>query len=200
MNYLKTYEAFFAGADKMLSQKDNTNLFKLVGVNRAVIEDLLVDIEDKLPLVHIAIKFRGIDTIGNVKHQLNGIYVDPHVIPRLGNDNQLTKIQLYIIFYPSLNLIKSMRQGVESGNLKKTNWYDMCLGDKDIEEDLVALMNRLNKLGFTDFKVHKETQYTYIDNILYHFIVAADANGELPPYNNQVGQGFLVISAQKNLI
>lgn len=189
MNHLKTYEAYFSGLS--VCNISDEEIRKLIGVDKTDIQDLLVDLEDKLPSAHISITF--FNSHNNDNSILDEIEYKNGIPFSNITGEEIKEIEIQIIFYPNIRMMNSAN--IRSKNSNFNGWYDLVVGDIDIEEELNSFEKRLKLLGFKDIKVSKIYNKYVIDKIL-NFTVY---KGGLPEGDNLIGLSFLIIGVKKSV-
>ena len=200
MNHLKTFEAFFDPDGKSNSQLDK-DLFKVIGANRHTIEDILIDIQDKVPDLHISISLRHMlsknqyTTIDKIVLR-DGKWINLKFVNDWDYSYPLEAVKLYIDICPSGKMIEELKNKEIVGRDK---WYNFVLGDINLDEELETLKKRLELLGFLDVKIKKR-----IGTDIYSFhpktnlrIVSTDQT--LPKWNMDHGIAIASITAHKEV-
>lgn len=192
MKNLKTYEAFFNLSTGHYIPTDQ-ELINLIDVDQPTIEDLLVDIEDKLPDFHISIDFRAVTEnekstpVSNISKFEDGNYY------YLGN--KIKYVKLFIKVYPSMSVLKRLQDKIKNSVIPKDeSWYNFVLGEIKLSEDLLTLKQRLKLLGFYDFEMTQNLRQDISNNLYDKW-----DGDNLPANNKYYGQLVLSISAKKDI-
>lgn len=182
MDHLKTFEAYIKYHS--LDYPEDKDLIKMFGISRQTIEDLLVDIEDKLSGIHISIEFLNYSLKDNFTEPFGFINWRGDV-PYDHNSKQIDKTKMVLLFCPSLDLLKSL----ESKDIRGKSWYEIITDGVDLTDDILALKKRLELIGFYDIEV-QETKATTIQHLIDAVYFSQGV---------QHGQFFLKVYAKKDL-
>ena len=206
MNHLKTFEAFFDPDKRHFDPHLDKMLFKMIGVNGELVEDLLVDIQDKLPDIHISVSFFGnIDKYKSSKlmkiEYKNGKWLNwllNHYGEHYDARPIIGDVRMHIDFMPSGKMLDYLKTKTKRRN--EDDWYEFVLGDVDITEEIETLKIRLEKLGFKDISIKKMDKSTVIGSHINSAIAFEEVGDSLPSYNNRFGLVFVKLSATKEII
>lgn len=205
MKNIKTFEAFFNPDKRHFDPDLDKMLFKMIGVNTEVVEDILVDIQDRLPDIHISISFSAnIDKYKEVKlkkiEYKDGKWINcllNYTGSQYGTAPIVGDIKLRIEFAPSGKMLDYLR--TKTKKRSENDWFKFVLGDIDISEELETLKVRLEKLGFKDITIKKIDKSTVIGSHPTSAVSIEEIGDNLPNYNNRVGLTFLQLFATKEI-
>lgn len=194
MNHLKTYEAFFnAFSDKPISDE---LLVKLIGVDLETIKDLLIDIEDKLPHVHISISFYYVgNSVFTFKLEERDLkFKGPLVFNSYGV--RIKEIEMRVDFFPKKSFLEDIRKKANRDEL--TSQYKLMLNGQDISDDLKTFAKRLVFYKFKKVDIIPSNQLLTIRQLINSNIYHVDQ--KLPQGEAVYGSSFLEITARKEVI
>ena len=194
MNHLKTFEAFFSFS--MLDKISEEDLFTLISVNREIIQDLLVEFEDKLPDVNISINFDNIYNNGAGK--ISGFRKIKGKLFTKDGDETIEELRMEISFFPNrylLDRIEGRIKYIPKEKLTETSWYDLVLDGIDLQDEIESFQNRLERMGFFKFNILPRKEIKIEKNPLVYLHTNNHPN--LP--GSEYGLSFLTIFARKKV-
>jgi hypothetical protein len=194
MNHLKTFETFFSFS--MRDKISEEDLFTLISVNREMIQDLLVEFEDKLPDVHISINFDNI--YNNRSRIISGFRRSEGKLFVKDGDDPIEELRMIISFYPNkylLDKIEGRIKSIPKEKLTETSWYDLVLDGIDLQDEIESFQNRLERMGFFEFNILPRKELKIEKNPLVY--LQTNNHPNLP--ESEYGLSFLTIFARKKV-
>jgi hypothetical protein len=200
MNHLKTFETFFSFYK--LDKIPEDIALGAMGVNRELLEDYLIPIQDKIINTVVSINYVALDldTKNNNKFRSSGFVSDVVKAPNntftsksWGGWKPLNGMGVTISFFPNQILCERISEKWKDKEFNKT-WYELVTDGVDLEDELESFRNYMEKLGFS---VKIEKRRGAIKNEDLFKFTTYSSHPELK--EDKYGLSFLTIDLSKKL-
>jgi hypothetical protein len=199
MNHLKTFETFFSFYKFDKIPEDIA--LGTMGVNRELLEDYLIPIQDKIMNTLVSINYVALDfDLKNNKFTSSGFVSDvikgpnnTFISKSWSGGRPLNGMGVVISFYPNQILCEKIVEKWKDKEFNKT-WYELVTDGVDLEDELESFRNYMEKLGFS-VKIKKRLGTIKNEN-LFRFVTYS-SHPELK--EDKYGLSFLTIHLSKKL-
>lgn len=199
MNHLKTFETFFSFYKFDKIPEDIA--LDAMGVNRELLEDYLIPIQDKIRNIVISINYMALDIdIENNNLRSSGFVSDVVKGPNntftsksWGGKKPLNGMGVTISFYPNQILCEQIIEKWKDQEFNKS-WYELVTDGMDLEDELESFKIYMEKLGFS-VKIDKRKGMIKNEELFRY--VGYSSHPELK--EDKYGMSFLTINLSKKL-